>query len=151
MSQAQIPITFSEVLNVRCEFKIDFNGVRKELIFDNKNNYQVVNPPLSVNAENVKFGTCSMESDKYITICESVGGVAQIATIDMTAGNTITRQKISAEAAIMNPNSKIIALKGIESNNMTVSDEEHQTHPQHSLFNSTNISQPCSCGAIANL
>ena len=55
-----------------------------------------------------------MESDKYITICESVGGVAQIATIDMTAGNTITRQKISAEAAIMNPNSKIIALKGIE-------------------------------------
>ena len=39
MSQAQIPITFSEVLNVRCEFKIDFNGVRKELIFDNKNNY----------------------------------------------------------------------------------------------------------------
>ena len=54
-----------------------------------------------------------MESDKYITICESVGGVQQIATIDMTAGNTITRQKISAEAAIMNPNSKIIALKGI--------------------------------------
>ena len=53
-----------------------------------------------------------MESDKYITICESVGGVQQIATIDMTAGNTITRQKISAEAAIMNPNSKIIALKG---------------------------------------
>lgn len=54
-----------------------------------------------------------MESDKYITICESVGGVQQIATIDMTAGNTITRQKISAEAAIMNPNSKIIALKGM--------------------------------------
>lgn len=54
-----------------------------------------------------------MESDKYITICETVGGVQQIATIDMTAGNTISRQKITAEAAIMNPNSKIIALKGI--------------------------------------
>lgn len=53
-----------------------------------------------------------MESDKYITICESVGGVQQIATIDMTADNTVTRHKISAEAAIMNPNSKIIALKG---------------------------------------
>ena len=53
-----------------------------------------------------------MESDKYITICESVAGVQQIATIDMTAGNSISRQKISAEAAIMNPNSKIIALKG---------------------------------------
>ena len=65
-----------------------------------------------MNPENVKFGSCSMESDKYITICESVAGVQQIATIDMTAGNSITRQKISAEAAIMNPNSKIIALKG---------------------------------------
>lgn len=92
-----------------------------------------------------------MESDKYITICESVGGVAQIATIDMTAGNTITRQKISAEAAIMNPNSKIIALKGIKSNSMTGSNEVHQTHPQHSFSNLTNVSQPCSCGAIANL
>ena len=81
-----------------------------------------------------------MESDKYITICESVGGVAQIATIDMTAGNTITRQKISAEAAIMNPNSKIIALKGIKFNNMTVSNEEDQTHPQYSIINSTNVS-----------
>ena len=32
--------------------------------------------------------------------------------IDLEAGNSVTRQKISAEAAIMNPNSKIIALKG---------------------------------------
>lgn len=54
-----------------------------------------------------------MESDKFITVCESVGGVQQIAIVDMTAGNSITRQKISAEAAIMNPGSKIIALKGI--------------------------------------
>jgi hypothetical protein len=38
--------------------------------------------------------------------------VQQIAIVDMTAGNTVTRQKISAEAAIMNPLSKIIALKG---------------------------------------
>jgi clathrin heavy chain len=53
-----------------------------------------------------------MESDKYITVCENVGGVQQIAIIDMTAGNTVTRQKISAEAAIMNPNQKIIALRG---------------------------------------
>lgn len=59
-----------------------------------------------------------MESDKYITICETVGGVQQIATIDMTAGNTISRQKITAEAAIMNPNSKIIALKGMSSSTL---------------------------------
>ena len=54
-----------------------------------------------------------MESDKYVTVCENVGGVQQIAIIDMTAGNAVTRQKISAEAAIMNPNQKIIALRGI--------------------------------------
>jgi clathrin heavy chain len=53
-----------------------------------------------------------MESDKYITICETVAGVHQIAIVDMSQGNTISRQKISAEAAIMCPNSKIIALKG---------------------------------------
>ena len=51
-----------------------------------------------------------MESDKFIAVCESATG--QIAIIDMSAGNTINRQKISAEAAIMNPLSKVIALKG---------------------------------------
>ena len=85
----QIPITFNEYLHI-------------------------VNPPLSINGENVKFGSCSMESDKYITVCEKVGDVQQIAIVDMTAGNAITRQKISAEAAIMNPNSKIIALKAAQ-------------------------------------
>lgn len=49
-----------------------------------------------------------MESDKYITVCES----GQIAIIDMTQGNSVARQKISAEAAIMNPLSKVIALRG---------------------------------------
>lgn len=53
-----------------------------------------------------------MESDRFITVCENVGGVQQIAIIDTAAGNQVTRQKISAEAAIMNPLSKIIALKG---------------------------------------
>ena len=53
-----------------------------------------------------------MESDKFITVCETAGGVQQIAIVDMSAGNTVTRQKISAEAAIMNPLSRVIALKG---------------------------------------
>jgi clathrin heavy chain len=51
-----------------------------------------------------------MESDKFITICETALG--QIAIVDMSAGNTVTRQKMSAEAAIMNPVSKVIALRG---------------------------------------
>ena len=68
-------------------------------------------PPISAPAENVKFGSCSMESDKFITVCENVGGVAQIAIVDIANGNSVTRQKISAEAAIMNPVSKVIALR----------------------------------------
>ncbi len=68
----------------------------------------MANPPIQCPTEFIKFGACAMESDKYITVCES----GQIAIIDMTAGNTVTRQKISAEAAIMNPLSKVIALRG---------------------------------------
>jgi clathrin heavy chain len=49
-----------------------------------------------------------MESEKYITVCET----GQIAIVDLTAGNTVTRQRMSAEAAIMNPRSKVIALRG---------------------------------------
>lgn len=63
--------------------------------------------------ENTKFGFCTLESDKYITVCET--GQGQIAIVDLTAGNTISRQKMSAEAAIMNPLSKVVALRG-ESN-----------------------------------
>jgi clathrin heavy chain len=48
-----------------------------------------------------------MESEKYITVCET----GQIAIVDLTAGNTVTRQRMSAEAAIMNPLSKVIALR----------------------------------------
>ena len=53
-----------------------------------------------------------MESDKFITVCENNAGVAQVAIVDMVAGNTVTRQKMSAQAAIMNPVSKVIALRG---------------------------------------
>jgi clathrin heavy chain len=53
-----------------------------------------------------------MESDRFITVCENQGGVAQVAIVDLTAGNSVTRQRISAEAAIMNPLSKVIALRG---------------------------------------
>ena len=71
----------------------------------------MVNPPLSISPDNVKFGSCSFESDKFITVCETVGGAQQVAIVDLTAGNSVTRQKMSAEAAIMNPLSKVIALR----------------------------------------
>ena len=85
MAQA-LPIVFTELLNL-------------------------ANPPLGISADAIKFGSCTLESDKYITCCENVAGQGQVAIVDLSAGNSITRQTMSAEAAIMNPVSKILALK----------------------------------------
>ena len=59
------------------------------------------------------FSTLTMESDKYICVREKVGDVAQVVIIDMADANNPTRRPISADSAIMNPRSKVIALKGL--------------------------------------
>jgi clathrin heavy chain len=70
-------------------------------------------PFLSVNPDSIKFGSCSFESDKFITVCETgADGATQVAMIDLSAGNSCLRQRMSAEAAIMNPVFKGIALRG---------------------------------------
>lgn len=66
---------------------------------------------LGVQADYVKFGTTTMESDKYICVCEQVNGQANVVIVDMSAGNQVQRRPINAEAAIMNPVSKVIALR----------------------------------------
>lgn len=53
-----------------------------------------------------------MESDKFICVREKVGDVAQVVIIDMNDSNNPIRRPISADSAIMNPASKVIALKG---------------------------------------
>uniref|UniRef100_A0A8C9F7E3 Clathrin heavy chain n=1 Tax=Pavo cristatus TaxID=9049 RepID=A0A8C9F7E3_PAVCR len=55
--------------------------------------------------------TLTMESDKFICIREKVGEQAQVVIIDMSDPTTPIRRPISAESAIMNPASKVIALK----------------------------------------
>ena len=52
-----------------------------------------------------------MESDKFICVCEQVNGASSVAIIDMANGNAVQKRPISAEAAIMNPVSKVIALR----------------------------------------
>ncbi|KAJ8312751.1 hypothetical protein KUTeg_010124 [Tegillarca granosa] len=52
-----------------------------------------------------------MESDKYICIREKVGETAQVIIIDMNDSSNPIRRPISADSAIMNPASKVIALK----------------------------------------
>jgi clathrin heavy chain len=53
-----------------------------------------------------------MESDKFICIREKVGEVNQVVIIDMAEPTSPIRRPISADSAIMNPASKVIALKG---------------------------------------
>lgn len=85
---AQLPIVFSELVNL-------------------------TSPAIGINGDCIKIGACSMVSDKFITVCENnAGGAGQIAIIDLNAGNTVTRQRITADAAIMNPVSRVIALRG---------------------------------------
>jgi clathrin heavy chain len=82
--QGPIPIQFTEALNL---------------------------PALGIPSDNIKFGTCSMESDKYICVCEKgADGSSNVVIVDMTQGNTVTRRPISAEAAIMNPVSKVLTI-----------------------------------------
>lgn len=52
-------------------------------------------------------------SDKFICIREKVGEQAQVVIIDMNDPSNPIRRPISADSAIMNPASKVIALKGI--------------------------------------
>ena len=54
-----------------------------------------------------------MESDKFICVREKVGETAQVVIIDLNDTANPIRRPISADSAIMNPASKVIALKGL--------------------------------------
>jgi len=67
---------------------------------------------LGINATNIGFSTLTMESDKFICVREKVGDTAQVVIIDLNDTANPIRRPISADSAIMNPASKVIALKG---------------------------------------
>ncbi|RWS16792.1 Clathrin heavy chain 1-like protein [Dinothrombium tinctorium] len=68
---------------------------------------------IGINAENISFNTLTMESDKFICVREKVGESAQVVIIDMANPQQPIRRPISADSAIMNPASKVIALKAM--------------------------------------
>ncbi|XP_053209448.1 clathrin heavy chain 1-like [Panonychus citri] len=68
---------------------------------------------IGINAANITFNTLTMESDKFICVREKVGDSAQVVIIDMSNPTTPIRRPISADSAIMNPASKVIALKAM--------------------------------------
>uniref|UniRef100_A0A3Q3KLY7 Clathrin heavy chain n=1 Tax=Monopterus albus TaxID=43700 RepID=A0A3Q3KLY7_MONAL len=66
---------------------------------------------LGVNPANIGFSYLTMESDKFICIREKVGEQNQVVIVDMSDPSNPIRRPISADSAIMNPASKVIALK----------------------------------------
>ncbi|KAL0267213.1 UNVERIFIED_CONTAM: hypothetical protein PYX00_009551 [Menopon gallinae] len=67
---------------------------------------------VGINQNSVSFGSLTMESDKFICVRETAGETSQVVIIDMNDVSNPIRRPISADSAIMNPASKVIALKG---------------------------------------
>ncbi|ELW64722.1 Clathrin heavy chain 2 [Tupaia chinensis] len=66
---------------------------------------------LGINAASIGFSSLTMESDKFICVRERVGEQAQVVIIDTSDPAAPVRRPISADSAIMNPASRVIALK----------------------------------------
>ncbi|ALC48748.1 Chc [Drosophila busckii] len=66
---------------------------------------------VGINPNSFSFSTLTMESDKFICVREKSNDTAQVVIIDMNDSANPTRRPISADSAIMNPASKVIALK----------------------------------------
>jgi clathrin heavy chain len=66
---------------------------------------------VGINQSNITFNNLTMESDKFICVREKLGETNQVVILDMADPNNPTRRPISADSAIMNPASKVIALK----------------------------------------
>lgn len=70
---------------------------------------QLVNVGIQPNS--IGFNTLTMESDKFICVRENVGDASQVVIIDMNNPTSPTRHQITADSIIMNPISKVLALK----------------------------------------
>jgi hypothetical protein len=69
-------------------------------------------PSLGINPQFITFTHVTMESDKYICVRET-SPQNSVVIIDMTMPNQPLRRPITADSALMNPNSRILALKGV--------------------------------------
>eukprot|EP00118_Oscarella_pearsei_P024527 m.306251 g.306251 ORF g.306251 m.306251 type:complete len:1689 (+) comp41084_c0_seq1:100-5166(+) len=66
---------------------------------------------VGINPANIGFASLTLESDKFICVREKVGDQSQVVIIDLANPSSPTRRPISADSAIMNPTSRVIALK----------------------------------------
>ncbi|CAF1450799.1 unnamed protein product [Adineta steineri] len=66
---------------------------------------------VGINTANIGFSSLTMESDNFICVREKVNDTAFVIIIDMTDVKNSIKRPITADSAIMNPASKIIAFK----------------------------------------
>ncbi|PWN22946.1 putative CHC1-clathrin heavy chain [Microstroma glucosiphilum] len=67
---------------------------------------------LGISPESISFATCTMESERFVCVRESINGQNSVAIVGLDeATPSIMRRPITADSAIMNPVSKILALK----------------------------------------
>eukprot|EP00959_Pyramimonas_sp_CCMP1952_P412218 8637949-Pyramimonas_sp.AAC.1 len=69
-------------------------------------------PALGINAAHITFTHVTMESDRCIAVRETTGA-NNVVIIDMANPLQPTRRQITADSALMNPVSKVIALKAL--------------------------------------
>ena len=69
-------------------------------------------PSIGINPQFITFTHVTMESDKYICVRET-SPQNSVVIVDMNMPMQPLRRPITADSALMNPNSKILALKGI--------------------------------------
>uniref|UniRef100_A0A673IVL6 Clathrin heavy chain 1-like n=1 Tax=Sinocyclocheilus rhinocerous TaxID=307959 RepID=A0A673IVL6_9TELE len=67
---------------------------------------------LGVSPASISFSCLTMESDRFICIREKVDEQNQVLIVDLSDPSSPIRRPITADSAIMNPASKVIALKG---------------------------------------
>uniref|UniRef100_A0A671RCS8 Clathrin heavy chain n=1 Tax=Sinocyclocheilus anshuiensis TaxID=1608454 RepID=A0A671RCS8_9TELE len=67
----------------------------------------------------ISFSCLTMESDRFICIREKVGEQNQVLIVDLSDPSSPIRRPITADSAIMNPASKVIALKGAHQISLT--------------------------------
>ncbi|KAG4957297.1 hypothetical protein JHK85_043677 [Glycine max] len=67
-------------------------------------------PSIDINPQFITFTHVTMESDKYICVRETAPQNS-VVIIDMNMPNQPLRRPITADSALMNPNSRILALK----------------------------------------
>jgi clathrin heavy chain len=55
-----------------------------------------------------------MESEKFITVREEAAAAANVVIIEVANPRSMTRRPMSADAVLMNPQSQVLALRGMQ-------------------------------------